>query len=94
MKLNTINILTFCILSRRISAMQVRPFLDFDPPTLLPPKLYFDLFVRTLLPPKLFDLCGIGYALRPIGNPDLEKLKYRVRSKEFGVRESKYRVPR
>ena len=35
----------------------IRPFLYFDPPTLIRPKPYFDFFGQTLLGPKLyFDL--------------------------------------
>ena len=65
----------------------LRHFLHFDPPTLLRPKLYFDLnLTSTFLDKLYFDQnCTSTCTSRPIRSPDLSK----GRSTEVEVNESK-----
>ena len=52
----------------------VRPFLYFDPSTLLRPKPYFDFFRQKLLRPIYFHQnCNSTCTSRPIRSPDLTK---------------------
>mgnify|MGYP000124864948 CR=1 FL=1 len=86
----------FCPLKRvRISSTfsvlrpfsYLRPVLYFDPPTLLRPKPYFDLFgqtlltTKTLLRPLYFDLC---FSTNKKSRFD-KRSKYRGRSKRVEV---------
>jgi len=69
----------------------VRPFLYFDPPTLLRPKPYFNFFGQTLLRPKLYY--GLYFSIN--NNSRLDKRsKYASRSKEVEIERSKYRKGR
>jgi len=64
----------------------IRPFLYFDPPTLLRPKPYFDFFGQTLVRPKLyFDLY---FSTNKMSRFD-KRSKYRGPSKRVELKSSK-----